>query len=185
MLRLLILSLVALCPLQLQAANWKIDPDKSSITFKAVQAGKSFEGIFKTFSAEIDFDPEYPHQGSIKATVDMASVDATDRQRNEALPQREWFDTSAYPQATFISSRISKSADNRFEAEGLLTIKGISVPATLPFSLNEADHVTTAKATLSLNRSDFQIGTGEWASDEWIGFNVDVFITIVATSIPN
>ncbi|WP_248304680.1 hypothetical protein [Breoghania sp. L-A4] len=41
-----------------QAAQWQIDHDNSSLTFEASQAGAAVPGQFRTWDAEIDFDPK-------------------------------------------------------------------------------------------------------------------------------
>ena len=60
-----------------------------------------FQGRFKRFSAQIDFDPAAPDAGRALVEIDLTSAETGDAQRDTALPQAEWFDTKANAQARF------------------------------------------------------------------------------------
>jgi polyisoprenoid-binding protein YceI len=70
-----------------------------------------------------------------------------------------------------------------FIAQGTLTIKGTSVPVTLPFTLDLDGNTATMSGNLSLNRMDF--GVGQSMNDETsLGFGVDVSINLTASKTP-
>jgi polyisoprenoid-binding protein YceI len=177
------LALVATPTLAL-AAPWKIDPG-STLTFTGKQAGEPFTGSFQKFTPVVEFDPAKPEAGSITVTVDMASAKIDDKDKQESLPTEEWFFTKQFPTATFTSTRISVleagPPDSQFSAIGNLNLRGISKEVEVHFVLREKDGKMNVIGGAYLNRSDFAVGQGQWKSDEWIAYPVDVKFHLIAT----
>lgn len=163
------------------AAPWKIDPENSTLTFTATQAGEAFTGKFTRFTPVVEFDPHNTAEGHITVTVDMASAVIDDKDKQESLPTRDWFDTATFPTATFESKSINKTGANDFAAAGTLTIKGVSMPLALPFRFIEKDGLAFADGSIELNRQKFNIGLGQWKDDKWIAYPVTVNFHLQAT----
>lgn len=164
------------------AAQWNVDKEQSTLTFTGAQAGEAFTGTFKNFTADIDLDPVQPQGGSIKVDVDMASASiADDSEQNDALPTEDWFNIAKFPHATFTSTSIRKLGENKFEAQGNLTIRGVTKLAVLPFTLTPEGTATRALGTLGIMRQDYQLGGTQWADDKWIAYPVTVTYSILAT----
>jgi len=160
---------------------WTLDPAASSITFTAEQQGDEFTGRFDSFSADIRLDPEDLSTAMISASIDMTSVDAGATDRNDALPTNDWFAVKKFPEATFVSDEITSLGDDRYQAIGTLTIKDVSQPATLPFTLMIDGDMAKASGTLELTRTDYNVGTGAYKDGKWVGLPVLVMIDITAT----
>lgn len=173
-----VLSLVALPAF---AAPWVIDPS-STLTFTGSQAGDAFTGSFTKFTPVVEFDPAKPEAAKITVTVDMGSATIDDSDKQESMPTSDWFDTKKFPTATFTSTRVtSLSSEKAYIAEGNLTLHGITKPAALKFTFNEAGGKATVDGGVQLKRNDFSIGSGQWTSDEWIAYPVDVKFHLIAT----
>ena len=155
------------------AAPWVIDPAKSTLTFTGSQAGDPFTGRFTKFTPVVEFDPAKPEAGSITVTIDMASASIDDQDKQESLPTEDWFFVQQFPTATFTSSRIQKTPEG-YLAEGNLSLRGVSQPVQVPFSLREQKGVTHAEGKVTLQRQQFGVGQGQWKSDEWVAYPVDV-----------
>ncbi|WP_306252753.1 YceI family protein [Parvularcula sp. IMCC14364] len=160
---------------------WTPDYAASAVTFSAEQEGSIFEGRFDSFRAAIRLNPDNLGDAEIHAIIDMASVDAGDDDRNSSLPTNDWFRTRSFPTATFRSSAVSERPDGTYEAAGELTIKGVSRPVTLPFELEIDGNMASASGSISLDRTDFNVGEGAYADDAWIGYTVDVSVTVTAS----
>ncbi len=183
MIRLAWLALLPLlCPASASAAPWRVDPAKSTLGFSGMQNGAAFKGRFKSFTAKIDFDPAHPDQGSADILIDLSSATTGDTQRDTALPQADWFDTAAFPQAHFAASHFSAKGGAAYEASGVLTIRGISQPVTLPFTLTLAGATAHATGHADLIRTKFGVGQGDWASDQFVALQVGVDVDIAATT---
>lgn len=164
------------------ASAWSIDREASSIQFRATQNNREFTGTFGRWEAAIVLDLENPSaEGQLEAVVDLSSADAGNRERNEALPDEGWFNTALHPTATYRSNNITSLEDGSYIAEGTLTIKGVTQPVTMPFSLSLDDEGrAVADGSVLLDRSQFGIGEGEFASDKWVAFEVEVLLHIEA-----
>lgn len=162
------------------AASWTVDPSKSRLAFSGTQTGTRFEGQFTRYAATIDFDPDHLDASRVTVTVELASAVTGDAQRDTALPGEEWFDVGEFPQARFESNAIRKTGDGAYEAAGTLTIRGISVPIVLPFTLQIDGANAHAAGHVNLLRSAFGIGQGAWSTDQWVALEVGVDIDIVA-----
>jgi polyisoprenoid-binding protein YceI len=167
-----------------ETGNWKIIPELSRLTFSATQTGDAFTGEFKRFTTSIQLDPSDVSTAHIEVVVDMASADAKDEQRNQALPNNEWFGTSQFATAVFRSDSVKKLEDGSYEAAGTLTIRDVSRPVTLPFTLDIDGDTGRAFGEIKLMRTDFNVGTGEeWGNGKWVGLDVTVTFDVTATRI--
>lgn len=177
------LLLLALCVASpATAAQWVLVPEKSRIGFSASQGGDPFTGSFPGFTTRIDFDPDAPEKGHIEATIPLARVSVEGKDRQEAITGEDWFNIGKFPEARFVSRSITRGKEaGQYVAEGDLTLKGVTQPVTLPFTLNVAGNEATAKGTLTLKRNLFKVGTGDFAGEDWIGHDVKIDVTIVAT----
>jgi hypothetical protein len=87
----------------------------------------------------------------------------------------------SFPAATFTATVFRKVDDSHFEAEGTLTIRDHSRPLTLPFTFAEATGRATVTAAVTLQRNDYGIGQGRWATDPSVAQDVKVEIALEAT----
>jgi len=163
------------------AATWKLDPARSRLGFSGVQTGARFEGKFSRFGAAISFDPDNLDTSHIVVTVDLASAATGDQQRDTALPGKDWFDAAQFPRAKFETTAIRKKGANGYEAVGNLTLRGVTKPLTLPFTLQIDGATAYAVGHAALVRGAFGVGQGPWATAQWVGLDVGVDIDIVAT----
>jgi len=162
------------------AATWKLDPARSRLGFSGVQTGARFQGKFSRFAAAISLDPDHLDTSHIAVTVDLASAATGDQQRDAALPGKEWFDAA---QAKFETTAIRKKGANVYEAVGNLTLRGVTKPLTLPFTLQINGATAHAVGHAALVRGAFGVGQGPWATGQWVGLDVGVDIDIVATRV--
>lgn len=159
---------------------WVVDQAQSRIGFSGTQSGKSFEGEFKDFKATVVLDPADLSDSAIEAEIAVASARTGDRQRDDALPSADWFNARVFPIATFRSDDVTATGEGTYLARGLLSIRGVERPLDLPFTLAIVGDEATAQAETTLMRGDFGVGQGEFATDEWVGFDVKVSISLVA-----
>jgi polyisoprenoid-binding protein YceI len=160
-------------------SNWTVDKAKSRIEFTGSQTGKDFTGAFADYEAAITLDPADLASAHIKVTIDMASAETGDRQRDDALPSSDWFSVKDFPTAVFDATDI-RAAGAGYAAHGKLTIRGVSKDLILPFSLAIAGDRASADGEVSLLRTDFGVGQGDFSTSEWVGLDVKVAIHIAA-----
>ena len=163
--------------------NWLIVKADSHIKFTASQQGSEFTGEFKTFDVFINFNEEAIEDAVVTATIDLGSVSAGDKDRDGALPGKEWFNVKAFPKAVFTSDDFVKTGDTNYEARGTLTMKDISQPLTLPFTLDINGAKAEMAGRVTLDRTLWEVGTGAWSTDEWVSTEVVVDVKISAEKL--
>jgi polyisoprenoid-binding protein YceI len=175
-------SLTLLCSLAAApacAAAWTVQPG-STLGFSGVQTGAPFAGHFDKFTATIAYDPASPQTASVKIVIDTASAKTGDTQRDTAMPDADWFDAAAFPQAVFTATGFTPAGGDHFTTTGTLTIRGTTQKLTLPFTLDISGNQAEAKGTVTLLRTAYGVGQGSWSSGDWVGLNVGVTFDLKA-----
>lgn len=171
---------------QAEVAQWNIDnaAEKSHINFEGTQMGAPFKGNFKEFSGTISFDATKLEESKAEINIPLSSVEANSADRNKYLATTDWFNTSEFPAAKFVTKTIAKGeADNAYVAEGELTMRGVTLPVTLPFTLKEEGNVATMEGQATLNRVEYGIGAN-WNDPNTVGLDVKLDIKITAEKKP-
>lgn len=177
--------LVPLSPAAQEARQWSMLPGQSSIVFEAVQNGAPVTGEFKTFTADIRFDPRRLESSRVTVTVDMASVSAAYEEVPATLRTPAWFDAARFPRAVFETRDIAALEGRQFEAAAMLTVRGRSLPVKLPFSLDEySDNRAVITGVAVLSRTAFGIGQGEWENTDAVKDAVKVTVRVTAVPTP-
>jgi len=165
--------------------KWNVLRDQSSITFRPKQMGTEFKGTFGLYKPDIAFDPDNLAASKVIVEIDLASAHTQAPDRDEALKGKDWFDVTQFPAAKFETTAFRKTGDKTFEADATVTIRNISVSITLPFTLDITKRpVDGDKAvvdgTVTLDRSKFQLGIGQWVDTSVIANEVPIDIHITA-----
>ena len=105
--------------------NWKIDPTHSTIEFSVKHMMfTTVRGRFGEFDGTVEINSENLLASKAEGTIDLASIDSRDQQRDAHLRSADFFDVENYPQMSFRSTRIEALDGNEYEVYGDLTIKG-------------------------------------------------------------
>ncbi len=107
------------------------------------------------------FDPDAPEAGSVRFTIQAASINTNEPARDAHLRSTDFFAVDEHPTLTFVSREVNPGTRREFDVIGDLTIRGITRPVTL-----EATYLGAAKdpwgndkvafeAETTLNRKDF------------------------------
>ncbi|HET8706309.1 MAG TPA: YceI family protein [Pseudomonadales bacterium] len=132
----LALPAAALVSVEAQAApeTYVLDTkaNHAFIQFKIKHLGYSWLlGEFKTFTGEFTLDPDAIEKSSVKAEIDVASVDTNHAERDKHLRSADFFDVEKFPKATFVSTSVKKTGDKTADVTGNFTLKGVTKPITL------------------------------------------------------
>lgn len=163
-----------------QPAKWDVDETRSSLSFVFEQEGESFKGDIEKFSSDIRFDMGDLAQSVALITIDLSSLSAGNAERDDALQSSDWFYLSKFPQAEFKTTEFRQLDDRAFEADAVLSIRGIEKKVVLPFTLDFEGEEVHMVGALDMNRLDFGLGEGFWANPDFIGLSVIVRVEIFA-----
>ncbi len=164
-----------------RVGTWKLDPAHSEVSFtvKHLKISK-VRGTFETFDVTI-VTAEDPKNSTIEATIDVASVNTNQKDRDAHLRTSDFFLADAHPTITFTSTSIHTDGDD-FTVEGNLTMRGVTLPVTLTGEFGGIitdDYGQTkagATARTKINRHDFGVSWN--AALEAGGFTLGDDVTI-------
>lgn len=144
------------------AGTWDADPVHSHIGFAARHLMVSkVRGKFAKFDVQV-VTADNPHDSTVTVSIDPASVDTGNEQRDEDLRSERFLDTANHPAITFKSTSITPDGD-KYTMAGNLTIRGVTKPVTLDVEVNgfgpDPFGGTRAgfSATAEINRNDFGV----------------------------
>jgi polyisoprenoid-binding protein YceI len=179
-------ALLAFAPSLASAApaTWIVDRATSHLTFSSSVNGQAFTGAFQRWDAAIHFDPKDLAHSDVAATIDITSAGTGSGDRDTELPGQDWFWTSHFPRAAFVAHGFQPAGPGRYLAAGVLTIRGVAKPLTLPFSLVITGPAAKMSAQVVLNRLAFGVGQGEWQATDTVPAGVTVHIDLTAHRAP-
>ena len=141
--------------------TYAIDPTHSRVGFVVRHAMVTkVRGAF-TVNGEAHFEGANPAASNINVTVDVASVDSGNADRDNHLRTSDFFAIEQYPTMTFTSTGVELVSDNEVNVTGDLTIKDVTRQVTLPmeFAGQATDPFGNERVgfegSTTVNRSDF------------------------------
>jgi polyisoprenoid-binding protein YceI len=174
-------AVAAASPVAARAADtFAADPVHSSVVFHVKHLNTSTAwGRFNAVAGSFTLDPATPARSKMAFTVKAASVDTNQKDRDNHLKSPDFFNAVQYPDITFTSKSVAKSADG-YEVSGTLTFHGVTKP--LSFVLNptgngkdmKGNAIAGVETSFTLKQSDFGITKMAAA----VGDEVTVYVSI-------
>jgi polyisoprenoid-binding protein YceI len=183
---------LAFADAKIEAGKYTIDPAHTKLGFEISHLVIStVDGRFNKFSGDVEMNKKLDDT-KVDASVDVASIDTGNTDRDNHLKSPDFFDAAKYPTITFKSKKITGSAD-KLKIAGDLTIHGVTKPVTLegkykgvvndPFGFTRVAYALNTK----ISRKDFgltwnkAIEAGPVVGDEvTITLNVEASKPVVA-----
>jgi polyisoprenoid-binding protein YceI len=126
---------------------YKVDTEKSTVTWLAKKLTGSHNGTVKLTSGNLNFNAKKLTGGGF--VVDMTTINDADKNTNleKHLKADDFFGVDKFPAANFVIKKIVASGANKANITGDLTIKGVTNAVTFPATLAwNADGSLTATA---------------------------------------
>lgn len=142
--------------------KYVIDPSHSTASFsiKHMMIAK-VHGGFEKLTGSFNLDSQNPAQSQIEASIETASINTRENQRDIHLKSVDFFDVEKFPTITFKSTELEKKGD-RMNVIGELTIKGITKKISLDVEGPSAEIKDPwgntkigVSGTTKINRKDF------------------------------
>jgi polyisoprenoid-binding protein YceI len=113
-------------------ATYTIEPAHSSAHFKVRHLMiANVRGEFTKVSGTVKFDPSNPANSSVKAEIDVNSINTREPDRDKHLKSADFFDAVNYLTITFQSTKVEPDGAEAYAVTGDLTIRGMTRPAVL------------------------------------------------------
>ena len=111
--------------------TYTIDPSHSRIGFVARHAMVTkVRGSFNDFAGSGYFDAEDPARSTLELTIQAASIDTRNADRDAHLRSNDFFDMEQYPEITFRSTAVEQLDPETYRVTGDLTMRGVTRPVT-------------------------------------------------------
>ena len=145
-----------------QKSGWRLDKAHSGITFSIRHLVISeVTGNFKDFDIAFTATKDDFTDGSVDATLKVASLSTDNERRDNHLKSDDFFNAEKFPEIKFKSSSFEKVGENTYKIKGVLTIRDVTKDVTLDATYNGSikgmggSTVAAWKATLAINRFDY------------------------------
>ena len=156
-----------------------LSPEQSSISWIGKKVTGQHDGVLKVRSGTIKIVDGKVRNGEFD--IDMNSIavkDIKDEKNNKKLLDHlhsdDFFSATSHPVAKFIISDATplpsaKSGEPNYTVTGKLDIKGITNDVTFPALINVSENEGSAKATVTLDRTKWNIKYGSGKFFEGLG----------------
>ncbi len=152
-----------------------INKTESKVEFEISNMGvKTVEGTFTGMEGTVVFNESDLKNSNFNVCVSAGSINTESEKRDEHLKNEDFFEVVKFPNICFESSAITKT-DDGYLAKGKLTMHGITLEASLPFTYSNK----TFTGGFELERDDYKIG------EDYGGFMVGKTVEIKITCILN
>ncbi len=119
------------------SGTYTLDPTHSRVGFVARHAMVTkVRGSFNEFTGKGTFDGTDPSRSSLEVTIQAASIDTRNADRDAHLRSNDFFDMDTFPEIRFVSTAVVPVDDSTYRVTGDLTIKGVTKPVTIEFEYN-------------------------------------------------
>jgi polyisoprenoid-binding protein YceI len=142
--------------------SWQLDPMHTQVEFAVKHFGMmTVRGRFNDVTVNGTVDPEHLEATSLDVTIDVASLNTHNPQRDNDLRGSMFLELEKFPTITFHSTRAEQSGPDRYALTGDLTIKDVTRPTTLNLQrygeINDPmmGHRIGYAAEGAINRKDF------------------------------
>lgn len=171
--------------------TWEIDESHSRIGFSVRHFFTPIEGAFGDYDIDLAFDPAAPENGHVSVTIDASSVDTGNQRRDDDLRGEQFFEVDRFPSLTFESNSFRRVSADEFVVAGELTIRDVTQPVELTvrlLGLKELEGdlgrfgraIAGLEAVTTIDRRNFDIGTGRWTETVIMGPEVEISILLEA-----
>lgn len=171
---------------QSDPASFQIDPVHSELSFRIRHLMGRVFGTFTEWEGTLVTDPADLSSTSVDVTVQAASINTLNEQRDDHLRSDDFFAADEYPTLRFTSTRTEVRGDD-IAVHGDLTIRGVTRPVVLAGQfLGEGPdpwggHRVAFLASTTIDRNDFGVSFNQLVEGVgMIGDEVDIEIAIEA-----
>lgn len=143
------------------SGDYTLDVSHSRLGFAARHAMVTkVRGAFGEFEGAAHVDAENPAASHVRVTIQAASIDTQNPDRDGHLRSADFFSVEEFPTLTFVSTDVEHDGDE-WTITGDLTIKGVTRSVAIPFEFTgvATDPFGNARAGFeggtTISRKDF------------------------------
>lgn len=180
------LAAVIALPASAGTTTFQIDPRHSAAEFAVTHLMIStVRGEFHGVNGTVVLDDQDPSKSVVNVTIDAASVDTREPDRDKHLKSPDFFDVAKYPTITFKSTKVEPAGPGKLKVLGDLTIHGVTRQVTLEVTAPNAPikdpwglQRSAVYGTTKINRQDFGVKWNAALDAGGVAVSDDVNITL-------
>jgi polyisoprenoid-binding protein YceI len=155
---------LALTPAAAQAPSgvpvFKIIHEDSSVKFH-VNASVAIDGTFDKWDATVTLTSAAVESSVLDIQIQADSVNTGSGMKDGKLKGKDFFDAKNSPLITFHSTKAMQTGPNTIEFDGDFTIRGVTKPEKLVFTISGAGTGSGSIAgTMAFDRKDYGMNSG-------------------------
>jgi polyisoprenoid-binding protein YceI len=167
----------------------------NNVVFQLDAPLEAINGSASGVSGKVTFDPADPSKVSGKLVVSTSSMHLGNPTQNEHMLGDKWMDAAKFPEITFEAKQaknVKTSADvTSADVEGILTIKGIAKPVTVPAKITylkdklkqrsgkEGD-LLVIRSKFGIKRADFGLNPGQM--EDKVSDTIELTISVAGSA---
>jgi polyisoprenoid-binding protein YceI len=155
-LSLFLFAVLAAAP-ALRAEDVKLTSENTTVKFTGSKKDGKNDGSFKKLDGTLSLDGSDVSKAKVSVTIDINSITTDHKLLTSHLKSPDFFDAKKFPQATFVSKKITGNKNKGYTVTGDLTMHGVTHAVTFPATTTVTDGTTTVSAQFSIKRSDWGI----------------------------
>ena len=117
-------------PLLAETETFAFDKNHSLVGFRIRHFVTKVEGRFRDYTGTISLDRQNPAASKVDLTIQTASIDTSNENRDKDLRSPNFFDVEKYPTITFKSTKVEPKGKDTYLVTGDFTMHGVTRPLT-------------------------------------------------------
>jgi polyisoprenoid-binding protein YceI len=179
-----LLALVLLQAAPASAADWRIDPARTTIGFAIDAVGfPRTEGQFRRFEGRISVDFDHPDRSRVAFHVLSQSVDVGSASFSDYLRSGAFLDAADHPSIDFVSTSVEKISDRAVRVAGNLTMLGVTKPIAVDVAVEREDQGGRPRLAFRAETRIDRIAFGMTSGFPLVSRDVDLKISSAAEAI--
>jgi polyisoprenoid-binding protein YceI len=159
--------------------TFKFDKAHTLIGFRIRHVVTKVEGRFRDFDGTIALDRTNPAASHVELTIQVASIDTANENRDKDLRSPNYFDADKYPTITFKSSKVEAKGADSYDVTGDFTLHGVTKSIHVPVKHTGFGKMgNTEKAgfeiAMPLKRSEYGMAAGAPVVGDDVEINIQV-----------
>ncbi len=143
--------------------TFQFDKGHSLVGFRIRHFVSKVEGRFREFDGTAFLDRQNPAASRVDLTVQAASIDTGNENRDKHLKSAEFFDVERFPTITFKSTKVTAKGKDSYEVTGDFTMHGVTKTVTIPvrhggfLKAGKVEKAGFEVASFTIDRKDYGI----------------------------
>lgn len=148
----------------------------SKVSFVIKNIGINVNGTLNGLKGKMYFDPKNLAASAFDMTVDVNTINTGIEKRDKHLKSEDYFDAAKYPVINIKTTKLLAKGGNKYFAQAILTMHGVSKNIQFDFMANPQADGYTFSGGFPLNRRDYGVG----GSSMIMADNLNVSLYVVA-----